>query len=88
MPWDGLVDRLPEILTGLHLGVFIVERPAIGWVRVELLDVRGRSIGLRLHHLGQDEDGRDLVEARCSAGRFGDQELEIAVLDAIEASGR
>lgn len=87
VPWEGLPDRLPEIVAPLHLRVFIVERPAPGWVRVELLDLRDRPLGLRLHRLGKGDDGGDLVEVRCSAGRLGDHDLELEVLDAIAASG-
>ncbi len=87
LEWDGLVDSLPQIVRELNLGVLIVERPAPGWAQIELLDFRGRPIGLRLHDLGAGEDGTPRVEARCWAGRFGDDNLELAILDAIESSG-
>ena len=84
--WDGLPEQLPDLLKPLSIRVFIVERPAPGWVRVELLDLRDRPLGLRLRLLGQDELGLDQIELRCSAGRFGDQDLEVEILDAIMAS--
>lgn len=87
MTWEGAPDRLGELLAPLSLRVFIIERPDPDWVRVELLDLRDRPVALRLHRLGRAEDGADLVEARCFAGRLGDPRLEVSVLDALEGSG-
>ncbi len=84
--WDGLGDRLEETLSGLDLWVSDVTHPAPDWIVTHLLDGRSRPVTLRLHRLGPVGERVSRVEARCVAGRFGDEAIERAVLDALALS--